>query len=133
MFYKKEKEDNSKKRINVKLKDQLNSDSIRQEKSEKVSDDSRNMRNQNLFCTNNPINIKLPIGIHNKVFINPNLGNFCETTSTDISENEITILSESVGLKNVDEKSDIKESQTFMTHITDDLLEYKILEIFMPN
>ena len=33
------------------------------------------------------------------------------------------------GLKNIYENLEIKEAQTFMTQITDDLLEYKILEI----
>lgn len=129
MSCKKERNNDSKKRDQVKLKNEKNSDSIRQEISEKVLDDSRNMRNQNLLCTNNPISIKLPIGFHNKVFINPNLGNLWEETSTPVSENKTTVSSELVGLKNIDEKLEIKLNQTLMTKISEHVLKNKILEI----
>ncbi len=127
MSCRKEKEEISKKRVNVKLKNQLNSDFIRQKILEKFSDDLRSIHDQDSPCTNNPIRIKLPIGIQKKMFINPNTENLCGITSTSISEDKLT--SELVGLKYIDEKSEIKETQTLMTQLTDDFLECKILEI----
>jgi len=129
MYCKKEKEENSKKRINVKLKDQWNSNFIRQKISDKILDDPKNTHDQNLSCSNSLIRIKLPIGVQNKMFINSNLGNLCETNSIAVSDNKVKVPSELVGLKNINEESEIKEKQTLMTQITDDLLECKILEI----
>ncbi len=109
MYCKKEKEENSKKRINIKLKDHLNSDSISQEISEKISNNSKSTHDQKSSCTNKPVNIKLPIGFHDKVFINPNLGNLCGITSTSVSDNKITGSSELVELINDDRKLKQKE------------------------
>lgn len=129
MSCKKEKNNDSKERDQVKLKNEKNSDSIRKEISEKISDDPRNLHDQNLFCTNHSTSKKSTEGFHNEVFIEPNLRKLYETTSPCVSEIKKTTSFELVGLKNIDENLEIKETQTFMTQITDDLLEYKILEI----
>lgn len=129
MYCKKEKEENSQKGVNVKLKDQLKSDFIRQNIPYKILDDSKNTNDQNSSCSINSKCIKLPIGVQNKMFINSNLGYLYEINSIAVSDDKVKVSSELVGLKNVDEKLEIKEIQTLMTQITDDFLECKILEI----
>ena len=82
----------------------MNSDSISQKVTEKISNNLKSRHDQKSFCTNKPVNIKLPIGFHDKVFINPNLGNLCGITSTSVSDNKITGSSELVELINDDRK-----------------------------
>jgi len=63
------------------------------------------------------------------MFIESDLGKLCETTTPCDNEIKKAASFELVGLKRIDENVEIKEPQTFMTQITDDLLENKILEI----
>ena len=98
MYYRKEKEETSKKGICVKVKDQLNSDSISQEISKKIPNNSKNVYDQKILCNNVPTRINLPIGFYNKKYIDPNLGILYGKSSNSISDNKITGSSELVEL-----------------------------------
>lgn len=104
MYCKREKRDNLKKRDQRVLKNQVNSDSNRQELLGKNSKNSNKVHEGESSCSNRPLRYREKILNNNKMDYSLNQENVCRSFLINISKNKKNSSLESVELLNSDEK-----------------------------
>lgn len=130
----------------AKLKGQEILESIKQEALSKILEDPINVRNRDLSCTKRSTNKQSTEGVHNEMFIEPNLGNLCEATLTSVGEDKniemINSLSNSEDFKYIDEDHTLMteklihlfKKETTYTHFTIDIKELQaFLDDYIEN